>query len=76
MSPSKSFSEVTMNDQGSGLTPALLRIGEAAKIAGCGRSKAYELSASGAWPTVDTPYGRRVVYKGLIEWLERLQEQR
>jgi len=58
------------------LTPALLRISEAAQIAGCGRSKAYELSASGAWPTVETPYGRRVVYAGLLEWLERLQEGR
>jgi hypothetical protein len=59
-----------------GLTPVLLRIGEAAYIAGCGRSKAYELAASGAWLTVETPYGRRVVYAGLMEWLDRLRECR
>ena len=57
------------------VTPVLLRITEAGQIAACGRSKAYELAASGAWPTVQTPYGRRVVLAGLLEWLESLRGQ-
>jgi excisionase family DNA binding protein len=56
------------------LTPALLRISEAAQLAGCGRTTAYELAASGEWPTVETPYGRRVVTAGLLKWIEKLQE--
>ena len=56
------------------MTPVLVRITEAGQIAACGRSKAYELAASGAWPTVETPYGRRVVLAGLLEWLDKLQD--
>ena len=43
----------------------LLRISEAGEIAGCGRSKAFELAANGEWETVETPYGRRVVRDSL-----------
>ena len=57
------------------VVPALVRITEAARIAACGRTKAYELAASGVWPTVDTPYGRRVVLAGLMTWIEELREQ-
>lgn len=57
------------------LPPLLLRIGEAAELAGCGRSTAYELAASGEWPTVETPYGRRVTYAGLAAWLDKLGQE-
>lgn len=51
----------------------LVRIGEAGEIAGCGRSKAFEMVAKGEWETVDTPYGRRVVVASVEEWIERMR---
>jgi hypothetical protein len=58
------------------LTPVLIRLWpDACNIAACGRSKGYEYAASGAWPTVMTPHGRRVVLAGLLEWIERLKEE-
>ncbi len=59
----------------SAICPELLRITEAAVIAGCGRTVAYEMCRTGEWPTVATPYGRRVVHRGLLEWLKKLEEQ-
>jgi excisionase family DNA binding protein len=49
----------------------LLRVGEAARLAGCGRSTAYELLRKKEWPSVMTPYGLRVPAKELEEWVER-----
>lgn len=55
--------------------PALLRVTEAAAIAGCGRTVAYEMVRRGVWPTVNTPYGRRILSDGLLVWIESLKEQ-
>ena len=54
----------------------LLRISEAAIVAGCSRSTAYVLAANGTWPVIETPYGRRVVAEGLDKWIEdQVREQ-
>ncbi len=49
----------------------LLRVDEAAEVAGISRSKAYELIASGAWPKVIVGKSVRVPLVGLREWVER-----
>ncbi len=49
----------------------LLRVHEAAEVAGISRSKAYELLASGAWPKVIVGKSVRVPQAGLREWVER-----
>ncbi|MCE5252888.1 MAG: hypothetical protein LLG45_01545 [Actinomycetia bacterium] len=64
-----------MSRPDSPITPALLRINEAAIIGGCRRTTAFEMCRKGEWPTVETLYGRRVVTEGLLEWLRRLEEQ-
>ncbi len=49
----------------------LLRVNEAAEVAGISQSKAYELIASGAWPKVIVGKSVRVPLVGLREWVER-----
>lgn len=53
------------------LQKALLRVPEAAEVAGCKKSTAYELIRQGEWPTVQTPYGLRVPADGLQEWISK-----
>lgn len=49
----------------------LLRIDEAARLLGLGRSKAYELVASGELPAVRIGRARRIPVAGLQAWVER-----
>ena len=56
------------------LKKLLYRIPEAAELAGCGRSKGYEMAASGVWETIDTGYGRRVVAESLERWIEEKRQ--
>jgi len=49
----------------------LLRIVEAAQVAGCSRSTGYDLVLKGEWQTVSTPYGRRVQADWLRAWIAR-----
>ena len=52
----------------------LLRVAEAAEIASVGRTKAYELIASGAWPVVRVGSAVRVPLAGLRAWVEAQTE--
>lgn len=57
----------------------LLKINEAARIAGIGRSAAYDLVTRGDWPSVKLGRSLRVPLKGLQAWLadrEREAEDR
>ncbi len=51
----------------------LLKIPEAAELIGLGRSKAYELAATGEWPTVRIGRAVRIPLAGLREWVAKLQ---
>lgn len=51
----------------------LLRVPEAAKMTGLGLTKAYELVATGAWPSVTIGRCVRVPLAGLRLWVERCQ---
>lgn len=53
----------------------LLRIAEAAELAGIGRSKAYELARSGEWPVVHIGRCLRVPADGLRMWVQRLAQE-
>jgi excisionase family DNA binding protein len=53
----------------------LLRVPEAAELTGLGKSKAYELVASGEWPSVTIGRSIRVPLAGLRAWVEE-QERR
>ena len=48
----------------------LLRIPEAAELAGVGRTTAYALVASGEWPSVTIGRAVRVPLAGLRAWVE------
>ncbi len=48
----------------------LLRVNEAAELASVGRTKAYELISSGAWPVVRVGSAVRVPLAGLRAWVE------
>ncbi len=48
----------------------LLRVPEAAELASVGRTTAYELIASGAWPVVRVGSAVRVPLAGLRAWVE------
>ncbi len=48
----------------------LLRVAEAAELASVGRTKAYELIASGEWPVVRVGTAVRVPMAGLRAWVE------
>ncbi|MDP9364971.1 MAG: helix-turn-helix domain-containing protein [Chloroflexota bacterium] len=49
----------------------LIRVAEAAELASVGRSTAYELVASGEWPSVVVGRSVRVPLRDLREWVER-----
>ena len=49
----------------------LLRVGEAAELTGIGRSKAYELVASGVWPSVKIGRSVRVPAAELRDWVQK-----
>ncbi len=51
----------------------LLRVNEAAELASVGRTKAYELIASGAWPVVRVGSAVRVPLAGLRAWVDEQQ---
>ena len=53
----------------------LLRVPEAAEVAGVSRSVAYQLLASGAWPKVIVGASIRVPVAGLKEWVARETQQ-
>ncbi len=48
----------------------LLRVTEAAELASVGRTTAYQLIASGAWPVVRVGSAVRVPLAGLRAWVE------
>ena len=47
----------------------LLRVTEAATVAGIGRTMAYELVMAGTWPSVKIGRAIRVPRSGLCEWI-------
>ena len=53
----------------------LLRVAEAAELASVGRTKAYELIGSGAWPVVRVGAAVRVPLAGLRAWVEAQTQQ-
>lgn len=54
----------------------LLRIPEASKMCAIGKTKGYELVASGVWPSVRIGTAVRIPLEGLLAWLDReLEEQ-
>lgn len=56
--------------------PLLLKVGEAATLCGIGRSTAYELMRSGAWPTVRVgKRSVRVPRAALLDWIQREVER-
>ena len=48
----------------------LLRVAEAAELSSVGRTTAYQLIASGAWPVVRVGTAVRVPLAGLRAWVE------
>ena len=58
-----------------GVERLLLRVPEAAELTGLGKSKAYELVASGEWPSVTIGRSIRVPLAGLRARVEE-QERR
>ncbi len=52
-------------------TPLLYHVEEAARILGIGRSKAYQLAASGGIPTVRIGKSVRIPAAALEAWIER-----
>ncbi len=64
MSPNK-HDESGRDDSG----PHLLRVAEAAKIAGVGRTKAYEMVSTGEWPSVQLGSMIRVPRRILLAWI-------
>lgn len=57
----------------------MLKINDAARIAGIGRSAAYDFVTRGDWPSVKLGRSLRVPLKGLKSWLadrEREAEER
>ncbi len=55
--------------------PRLLRVSEAAKIAGVCKSRAYEYAADGTWPTVRLGRSVRIPRRGLERWLNDLEAE-
>lgn len=51
----------------------LLRMRDAAELAGCSKATAYNMVARGEWPSVQTPYGKRIPREKLLEWMEKLE---
>lgn len=50
--------------------PLLLRVDEAARLCGIGRSKMYELVAQGAVPSIAIGRARRVPLDRLRRWID------
>ena len=57
------------------MEPALLRVDEVAKYLSLGRSKTYELLATGELPAVRIGRSVRVPAAALQRWVERQAEQ-
>ena len=57
-------------DRVASLEPLLLRVDEAARLAGIGRSLAYEKVSSGEWPSISIGRARRVPLDGLRKWIK------
>lgn len=57
------------------LEPRLLRVAEAAKIAGVCKSRAYEYAANGTWPSVRLGSSVRIPRRGLERWLDDLESE-
>jgi excisionase family DNA binding protein len=55
--------------------PLLLRADEVAKMLGLGRTKVYEMTASGELPTVRIGTAVRVSRKALSKWIEERIEK-
>lgn len=55
------------------IQPLAVKVSDAMKITGVGRTRAYELVSSGAWPSIRL--GRRVLIPvaGLKAWIEEMQ---
>lgn len=51
-----------------------ITVEEAARAVGIGRSKAYELCATGKWPTIRIGRAVRVPLDGLKQWVEEQVE--
>lgn len=47
-----------------------LRIEEACKLVGIGRTKGYELCATGQWPTIRIGRSVRIPLEGLRRWID------
>lgn len=52
----------------------LLNVEEAGQLASLGRTKCYELIASGAWPSIRVGRAVRIPRAGLLAWVERSQQ--
>lgn len=53
----------------------LLRVTEAARIAGVGRTFAYEFVQSGQWPSVKIGRVLRVPLAGLMAWISERERE-
>jgi excisionase family DNA binding protein len=51
--------------------PLLLHASEVATMLGIGRSKVYEMTASGELPAVKIGTAVRIPRQGLMDWIER-----
>ena len=56
------------------MEPVLLRMEEAARLAGLSRSTAYQLAASGALPVVRIGRSIRVPREALLAWVDQLSD--
>lgn len=57
------------------MTKELLKVSEAAEMAGLGRSKAYELILSGEWPRVKIGRASRIPRASLMAWIKEREEE-
>ena len=57
-------------DRTTELPPLLLRVDEAARLTGIGRSLAYVKVASGEWPSISIGRARRIPLRALEQWVQ------
>lgn len=57
------------------MEPMLLRIDEASRLLGLGRSKTYELVSSGVLPSITIGKARRIPSNALRQWVTQQTEQ-
>jgi len=57
------------------IDPLLLRVEEAARLTGIGRSLAYEKVSTGEWPSISIGRARRIPLAGLRRWIEQEVER-